>query len=60
MAQFKGRAVALVRDKNGKPKLSERLRSNPQLIPPAMWAMLTEDEQREVLNHGRDTRNSNA
>lgn len=43
----KVKAHALVRDKNGKPKID-----NIKGIPQPIWKMLTEQEQKEVIKNG--------
>jgi hypothetical protein len=41
------RAWVLVRDADGRPKFD-----NIHGIPPEIWRMLIDDEQREVSSHG--------
>jgi hypothetical protein len=41
------KAHALVKDKDGKPKID-----NIKGIPPQIWEMLTEQEQKEVIKNG--------
>ena len=45
--------VALIRDKNGKPRIDD-----PENIPPAIFNLLTQAEK-EALKNGDHTRNSN-
>jgi hypothetical protein len=52
-APGKFKAFGLVRDKDGRPKFDDI-----NNIPEPIWAMLT-DEEREEINHGRDTLSSN-
>lgn len=50
----KVKAYALVRDKNGKPKIN-----NIYGIPQPLWELLTNNEKQEVLINGGYTLSSN-
>lgn len=43
----KVKAYALVRDKDGKPKIDDI-----HGVPESIWELLTEDEKLEVIKHG--------